>query len=649
MILTLFCNEVDVTNRIKSISKHAEFSEKTLIGNTPSSEYKIKLMNQDGYFDEEMLKYPFLVYLDGELHDTLFVYDSPEELFTDIDLTLYDSMIFTNIEYTTNTSTYPKTIKDQLDEMVEITGISIDYSLLDESVLNLEVNSYDTSIMIRSYLSWISEIGACNVLSQPNNTLKFIPLEVNAKHSIENDSHVYNFKTSNKFNFSKVYFDNGLKVVSSGDDTGNVVYLSEDNPYISDSKDDTDISQAILDNIHTKLLGLNFTSVSGLKMRSIDSLKLGEIVHYKDYFDVIALSYDIDFINGPLAHNIITIDGIVNNVSKEKAIHVAKSTEKKLLEVKFNNFEQRLTIVSTTSEKNKSDIAKLILDNEKISLSVSSTEKKVETLEKQVTVTNVSSQWGKSTSKTVAPTSWLDTKPTLEIGEYMWMREKYTYSDSTVKYDGVRMISAEDGKDACITSNTAPTDTSQMWLDTSIEPNVLKYYDNTTSAWIRANDQTGKIEESKSEITTEYSAAIQAMADTINLSISKLTNKVGVNENTIVEINNKIQVNESTISNIIETTTKIESFLDGKVDTETIKKYMEFDGDDLIIKATNSTFYSKFSKTELAFYEGEKKLAWFSNDEMHVLTAVITKAIGCGDFLFEDTGDLLVLRSLYAS
>lgn len=81
--------------------------------------------------------------------------------------------------------------------------------------------------------------------------------------------------------------------------------------------------------------------------------------------------------------------------------------------------------------------------NETINLTVS----RIESLENEVKVTNISSQWGLSPSKTVVPTEWSDTQLERTSSTYLWMREKYTYSDGSVKFDGERMISADDGKD----------------------------------------------------------------------------------------------------------------------------------------------------------------------------------------------------------
>lgn len=117
---------------------------------------------------------------------------------------------------------------------------------------------------------------------------------------------------------------------------------------------------------------------------------------------------------------------------------------------KLNEIVARVNQTETDIEKNSEKIGELELTTEGFKVSISETETKVEEIEKRVTVTSISSQYGISSDKEIAPTSWLDDRPDISEGQYLWMREKYLYSDNTVKYDGVRMISAENGKDAVL-------------------------------------------------------------------------------------------------------------------------------------------------------------------------------------------------------
>ena len=81
----------------------------------------------------------------------------------------------------------------------------------------------------------------------------------------------------------------------------------------------------------------------------------------------------------------------------------------------------------------------------------------------------------------------------------MWTRTVLTYTDDTtstaysigkIGANGKDGAAGKDGKDAAVQSTTAPSDTSYMWLDISIEPPVLKRYNPTTQVWEIINDTT---------------------------------------------------------------------------------------------------------------------------------------------------------------
>lgn len=151
-MLTVFCAGVDITSYIVSIKSEIAFSESTLIGNTPSESFTIQLNNRSQYFTQQMLQSVFTIKENEKLRATLKVDELPEKLLKTLELTLYDSMLQTNVEYETNTQMYPCTIKDQLDEMSSILGLAIDYSMLPDRVLNQEVNWYDNTYTIRQHL-----------------------------------------------------------------------------------------------------------------------------------------------------------------------------------------------------------------------------------------------------------------------------------------------------------------------------------------------------------------------------------------------------------------------------------------------------------------------------------------------------------------
>lgn len=110
-----------------------------------------------------------------------------------------------------------------------------------------------------------------------------------------------------------------------------------------------------------------------------------------------------------------------------------------------------------------------------------------------VTITGKSVTYQVGTSGTTAPTgTWSSSIPATSPGQYLWTKTVVTYSDgkSTESYSVSRNGSdgapGKDGKDGAIASNTAPTDKTKVWLDTSVKPPLLKRWNG--KEWEIVND-----------------------------------------------------------------------------------------------------------------------------------------------------------------
>lgn len=395
------------------------------------------------------------------------------------------------------------------------------------------------------------------------------------------------------------------------------------------------------------------------------------------------------------------MNSAINQKAEEVSLSVKQvySTKKDLETVdgKFANY-------STTEEMNAA-----------IKASAGGISLRVEELEKKVTIKSIIPQYGVSADKNIVPTQWIDERPILPDGQYLWAREKYIYSDDTIEYFGERMISAENGKDAVsyriessdgfmfvegenknitlvarlyagmsemdehgdmiytwylvdkegnetvignektisvgiqdvlgnsiyfiaktdnpsilgnavlgdmelgqgayayksysenfiiykngsdstVKSDTPPEDTSMMWLDTSVTPNILKYYDG--AEWTRVNDHSDEIKSIKNEM----------------VMTSDLTEFVRTTE-LVGDEDNEGLVHKS------------------------LKEYIQFDGAKITIGRNDSAVTTVINNSELAFYEGDNKIAYISGQHLHINNAVIVDAIGVGRFRWDDEYD----------
>ena len=148
------------------------------------------------------------------------------------------------------------------------------------------------------------------------------------------------------------------------------------------------------------------------------------------------------------------------------------------------------------------------------------------------------------------------------------------------------------------------------------------------------------VSDAKTEITREYSSLINETASQISLIVDELARTVNSNSDSIVHINNSINVTSQDINLVKTTMSNIQNAVNGKVSSDEIKEWARFDGATLELGASNQPFKARLTTTELAFYQGSNKVAWISNNELHILTAIITQSIGCGNFTFVDEGSM---------
>lgn len=118
---------------------------------------------------------------------------------------------------------------------------------------NKQVAVYDNSISARTYLSYIAEqaggfasIGRDGKLyiKQIGKEIVELPLK-----------YFQSFKWGDKFQISRIRYEDGIQLFEKGDVTGNTVYIAQDNMYL--------VNQEQIDNIYSKLNGLEIYSFEG--------------------------------------------------------------------------------------------------------------------------------------------------------------------------------------------------------------------------------------------------------------------------------------------------------------------------------------------------------------------------------------------------
>ena len=153
-------------------------------------------------------------------------------------------------------------------------------------------------------------------------------------------------------------------------------------------------------------------------------------------------------------------------------------------------------------------------------------------------------------------------------------------------------------------------------------------------------DIKDSIDDATTAITEEYRSAIDQTSKQIELMIQSLKTETDANTESITSVTNQLQITTEMAQFVKTTTEQLQNAIDGKISTEEIREWARFDGASLELGASNSPFKAILSNTELAFWQGDTKVAYISNNELYILSAVIVTSIKCGNFTFIDEGSL---------
>lgn len=194
------------------------------------------------------------------------------------------------------------------------------------------------------------------------------------------------------------------------------------------------------------------------------------------------------------------------------------------------------------------------------------------------------------------------------------------------------------GKDAAVQSPTEPEDKTQLWLDTSVTPPLLKQWNGED--WVIVNDSSEEIislrEELKSEIKQESTGI-----------------RTEVEQNFYTK--DEASQLQSSVSTQLEQTTKDFLFkfneynkelneIEGNMNSEfqKISDYIRFFNGNIEMGAVGNEFKQLLTRTKNSFMQNGVEIAYFGNRKMYVTDGEFVNSLQIGNFGFipEDNGSL---------
>lgn len=370
--------DLDVTHRLTEYKSSISFANGYIIGNVPTMQLNLKFDNYDAILDDLDTDTYWEVQENENCEVRYFkVYDQPEKYTKSLSLKLYDNNYELDVPYTTQLS-YPVTIKDQLDEIETLTGLSIVRTNIPAYILEKEVSWYDNTIIIRNYLGWIAELFGANVFASGKSSLEFVQV---TKDVFAKTDTLTNYEKNELYCVSRIYYENGLNPLEKGDTTGNTIFLDSNNLYLTDE-------QNLIDKLYDQLNGLTFYSTKSISMISIDNLLPGCLVNYNDEFNFMVTDLSITYKGGEFS--ISEVDGNTPTKNEERVIKkITNSTRIRKLQITQDQEKLKLDIIAKEQEDLNTKMGELSLSNEEIKTKINEIESKIDDLDVSLITVNL--------------------------------------------------------------------------------------------------------------------------------------------------------------------------------------------------------------------------------------------------------------------
>ena len=190
-------------------------------------------------------------------------------------------------------------------------------------------------------------------------------------------------------------------------------------------------------------------------------------------------------------------------------------------------------------------------------------------------------------------------------------------------------------KQTVIQSDTEPSLTTYMWLDTSVEPALLKRYNSETLEWEAINDTSSlntALYELEQHVYTEIANTEESIISTVaeQYYLKSEAKQLATEMSTQI-----IQTAEDLSIQFKKVNTDLED-LTGKTDSkfEEIRKYIRFDDGKILLGESGNQLELVISNDRILFTQNKTPVAYFSNNKLYVVDGEFTNSLRLGNFAY---------------
>ena len=190
-------------------------------------------------------------------------------------------------------------------------------------------------------------------------------------------------------------------------------------------------------------------------------------------------------------------------------------------------------------------------------------------------------------------------------------------------------------KQTVIQSDTEPSLTTYMWLDTSVEPALLKRYNSETLEWEAIND-TSSLNTALYELEQHVYTEIANTEESIISTVAEQYYLKSEAEQLATEMSTQIIQTAEDLS--IQFDKFNADLKDLAVNTdselEQIRKYIRFVDGKILLGESGNQLELEISNDRISFMQNKAEVAYFSNNKLYVVDGEFTNSLRLGNFTY---------------
>ena len=196
--------------------------------------------------------------------------------------------------------------------------------------------------------------------------------------------------------------------------------------------------------------------------------------------------------------------------------------------------------------------------------------------------------------------------------------------------DGGKGDDGTPGKDAAIQSPTEPDDKSQLWLDTSVTPPLLKQWNG--EEWVVVND----VQEQIQSLRQELLSSIEQTSRSIKMEVAENYYLKGDTDRLVSSLSTTFEQLKNEFAFTFNKFTQDLENLGSSTNAQfqQITKYIRFVDGDIILGEVGNEITLKIQHDRISFLQNNVEVAYFSNRKLYVTDGEYTNSLALGIFAF---------------